>query len=396
MITELAKDIYSVGVIDWNRNHFHGHELTLGHGTTYNAYLIIDKEVVLVDSVMRPFDGQLIDNIRRIIDPAKITKIVANHAEMDHSGGISTVLHHAPEAEVIVSRRGNESIPGHFHQEWNFKTVKTGDKISIGKRELTFIEAPMVHWPDSMFTYVGDDGILMPNDAFGQHLAADRRFNDQVDTDLLYSEAFKYYVNILTPFSDIIKKKIDELIALDLPISMIAPSHGIIWRKDPLQIVHKYVEWTRQEPEKRAVILYDTMYDATLQMAEAIGEGLLAEEVPFAMTHLSLDERSDVLMEVFRSRALIFGSPTVNNGPMPTLRPYLADLKHMKFKNKIAAAFGSYGWSGEAVKIIERELEKAGIPVIGPSVRCKWQPISDDLEAARELGRNIGREIKST
>jgi anaerobic nitric oxide reductase flavorubredoxin len=394
MITELTKGVYWVGVVDWALTHFHGHELTTHRGSSYNAYLITDEKTVLVDTVWGPFQDQLIENIREIIDPAKIDIVVANHAETDHSGALPVVMRHAPKAKVIVSKRGLESVEGHYHQPWNFQTVQTGDKVSIGKRELIFVEAPMLHWPDSMFTYLTGDNILMPNDAFGQHYASAFRFNDEVDQEELYEEALKYYANILTPFSSMVSKKIEEVLALNLPVNMVAPSHGIIWRKDPIQIVKKYQEWAAQVPEKTAVILYDSMWDGTRHMAEAIGRGLISDSVPYRIFHMPTADRNDVVAEIFKAKAIIVGSPTFNQGLLPTIMPILEDLKGLKFQNKIGAAFGCYGWSGESVKLIEEHLASCKIPVAAEGIRAKWQPKPDDLAGCREFGGTIARAIK--
>jgi anaerobic nitric oxide reductase flavorubredoxin len=389
MVVKLKEGVYWVGVVDWALRHFHGHELTTHRGSTYNAYLIVDKKTVLVDTVWGPFADELIANIREIIDPAKIDIVVANHAETDHSGALPVVMRHAPNAEVIVSRQGFTSIPGHYHENWKFRKVTTGDKINIGANELVFVEAPMLHWPDSMFTYLTGHNILMPNDAFGHHYATASRFNDEVDQAELFEEAFKYYVNILTPFSDRVIKKIDELVALKLPVDMIAPSHGIIWRTEPLQIVKKYREWAQQKPEPRAVILYDTMWDGTRRMAEAIGDGLADAGVDYKILNLAVSDRNDVLVEVFKARTLLVGSSTINNGVLPTIMPVMTDIKGLKFKNKIGAAFGSYGWSGEAVKIIEGYLAEAGIGVIRDGIKFKWQPRPEELEECRAFGREV-------
>ncbi len=248
---------------------------------------------------------------------------------------------------------GATSVPGHFHESWKFRTVKTGDRINIGESDLVFVEAPMLHWPDSMFTYLTGRNVLMPNDAFGQHYATGFHFNDEVDQEELFEECLKYYANILTPFSDRVTKKIDEVLALGLPVDVIAPSHGVIWRKDPLQIVERYREWAKQTPETRAVILFDTMWDATRRMAEAIGDGLAEAGVPHKIVNLAVTDRNDVLVDVFRSRTVLVGSSTINNGPLPTIMPVMTDMKGLKFKNKIGASFGSYGWSGEAPGQVE-------------------------------------------
>lgn len=394
MITELTTGVYWVGVVDWGLRTFHGHELSTYRGSTYNSYLIVDEKVALVDTVWGPFADQLLANIAELIDPSKLDYVVANHSEVDHAGGLPAVLRAAPQATLVVSKRGRESVEGHFHQSWNWKMVGTGEQISLGKRTLTFIEAPMLHWPDSMFTYVSPDAILMPNDAFGQHYATAYRFNDLVDQEELYEEAIKYYANILTPFSARVTRKIDEVLALKLPVSMICPSHGVLWRKDPLQIVHKYQEWAAQAPAKCAVILYDTMWDATRHMAEAIGEGLADAGVPCKLFPMAVTDRNDVITEVFRAGAVLVGSPTLNRALLPTIAPILADIKGLEFKNKIGAAFGSYGWSGEGVKLIEQHLADSGIQVVAPGVRAKWQPTGAELAACRELGAKVAAALK--
>ncbi len=395
MVTELAKGVYWVGVVDWAIRKFHGQELSTHRGSSYNSYLITDEKTVLIDTVWGPFQDQLIENIREVIDPSKIDIVVANHAEVDHSGGLPAVMRHATNATVVVSRRGKESIEGHFHQPWNFKAVKTGDTINIGEHNLVFVEAPMLHWPDSMFTYLTGKNILMPNDAFGQHYATAFRFNDQVNQEELYEEATKYYANILTPFSSLVSKKIEEVLSLNLTVDMIAPSHGVIWRKDPLQVVKKYQEWAAQEPENSAVILYDTMWEGTRQMANAIGLGLAANGVPYKMFHMAVSDRNDVITEVFKAKAIIVGSPTFNQGVLPTLSPILEDLKGLKFQNKIGAAFGSYGWSGESVQIIEEHLSNCKIQLVAEGVRAKWQPKPDDIAKCKELGNKVAQAVKA-
>ncbi len=395
MVIELKDKVYWVGVIDWETRKFHGHELSTHRGTTYNSYLIVDEKVVLVDTVWGPFHEQLLSNIREIVDPSKIDIVVANHSEVDHSGGLPAIMNSCPNATLVVSKRGKESVEGHFHQPWKFRAVQTGEKINIGKNELVFIEAPMLHWPDSMFTYLTGHNILMPNDAFGQHYASAFRFNDQVDQNELYEEAIKYYANILTPFSKLVTKKIDEVLSLNLPVDIIAPSHGIIWRKDPIQIVKKYQEWAEQNPEPRAVIIYDTMWNGTRRMAEAIGEGLADVDVDHKIYHVAVTDRNDIVTDIFRSKTIVIGSPTVNSGVLPTITPILEDLRGLRFQNKIGAAFGCYGWSGESVKLIEEHLVKCNIPLIREGIKFKWMPSSDDLSACRNFGKELGRATKN-
>jgi anaerobic nitric oxide reductase flavorubredoxin len=389
MISEMAKGVYWVGAVDWSLRQFHGHELSTDHGSSYNAYLIIDEKVALIDTVGSPFQDVLLKNISEIIDPSTIDVVIAAHAEPDHSGSLPAVLQHCPDATVVVSTRGLDSFPRHYPGPWHFKTVKTGERMSLGKKTLTFIEAPMLHWPDNLFTYLNDEAILFSSDAFGQHYASSGRFNDEVGQDILDWEAVKYYANILNPFGVMVGRKIDEILALNLPIKMIAPSHGVIWRDDPMQIAKKYRTWAEQKPARSAVIVYDTMWQATRQMAEAVGDGLAAGGVHFKIYNSSTADRSNIVTEIFLSKAVILGSPTFNQGVLPTLSPVLEDMKGLKFKNKIGAAFGTWGWSGEVVDVLEGHLKASGIEVVAPGVKAKWRPGPDDLEACRGLGRTV-------
>ncbi len=393
MIEQIAENVYWVGVVDWDLRSFHGHELSTHRGTTYNAYLILDEKTVLIDTVWAPFKEELLAGISQIIDPSAIDIVVANHAETDHAGALPEVLRHAPEATVICSKMGEKNIRGHFHLDWNFKTVTAGDTLGIGRETLHFIPAPMLHWPDSMFTYLSEEKILMPNDAFGQHYASAFRFNDMVDQTELYQEALKYYVNILTPFSRQVTKKIDELLALELPVDMIAPSHGVIWREEPLQIVEKYRQWAAQQPERRAVLLYDSMWQATRRMAEAIGDGLAEVGMPFKLIDLAVTDHNDALVEVFKSAIVCMGSPTFNADVLPTVSAMLTAVKGLKFKNKKGLAFGSFGWSGESVELMEQRLEDAGIPPAAEGLSCKWQPDTAVLERCRAAGRELAASI---
>ncbi|MCE8425129.1 MAG: flavodoxin domain-containing protein [Candidatus Methanoperedens sp.] len=396
MVVELKKDVFWVGTVDWNLKKFHGHEYSTHRGTTYNSYLIVDEKIALVDTVWGPFSHELIENIKKIIDVKKIDYVIANHAETDHSGGLPELMELIPDATVVVSEKGRESIPKHYHEDWNFKVVTTGDSISLGKNSLVFVKATMLHWPDSMFTYLTGKNILMPNDAFGQHYASSARFNDEVDPAELYQEAIKYYANILTPFSDLVIKKIDEFKKLNIPVDIIAPSHGIIWRKDPMQIVEKYYEWASGGNDGSIVIIYDTMWKGTEKMAFAISEGLEKEGVRFKLFNMAVCDRNDVLTEVFKAKGILVGSPALNNGLLPTIKPILEDLKGLRFKNKFGAAFGTYGWSGENVKLLEENLEKAKIKVLQEGIKFKWQPTKEELEKCVEFGIGFAKKLKKS
>ncbi len=394
MHCKLAENVHWVGVVDWGRREFHGHELSTHRGTTYNAYLIRDEKDVLIDTVYEPFTEEFLDSLEELIDPAELDYVVANHAEVDHSGALPAVLEAAPGATLITSSRGAETIPGHYHEDWNPRPMETGDSLDIGERQLQFVEAPMLHWPDSMFTYLPGQNILFPNDAFGQHYATGNRFNDEVNQQELWEEALKYFVNILTPFCGQIKRKIAELQELELEVEMIAPSHGVIWRDQPMQIVEKYTEWAEQQPEQRAVILYDTMWEATRKMADAIGEGINDVGVDCKVLPAASGDRNDMLVEIFKARTIVIGSSTLNNGVLPSIRPLLEDLRGLDFQNKQGAAFGSYGWSGEAIDVIEDHFEECDIPLAESGLKCKWQPDAEKLEECQNFGKKLGEQTK--
>ncbi len=396
MSVEIAKNIYWVGVTDWGIRRFHGVELSVHRGTSYNAYLIKDEKTVLVDAVWGPHTEEFISKVKEVVDPTTIDIVVVNHSEPDHAGALPEIMRYCPNATVVVSKNGASSVPGHFHQKWNFKVVKTGDRIKIGANELVFVETPMLHWPDSMFTFVAGADVLMPNDAFGQHYATAFLFNDLVDTNELYAEALKYYANILTLYSDKVTRKIDEVVAMNLPIKMIAPSHGVIWRKDPLQIVKQYQVWAQQKPEPTAVIVYDTMYNGTERMAKSIAEGLTESGVDCKVFHVALADANDLMVDIFKAKLVVLGSATHNNGILPSMAKMLEEMRGLRFKNKLGAAFGTYGWSGESVKEMEEILKKAAIPLVRDGLRFKWQPSDADLGTCREFGRELAVAVKAS
>ena len=395
MVVPLTDDIYWVGVVDWALKHFHGHELSTHRGSSYNAYLILDEKKVLVDAVWTPFEQEFMAQVRELIDPAELDYVVANHSEVDHAGALPALMREAINAQMLVSEKGLESFPGNYHADWNMRAVANGETLNIGKRDLVFIEARMLHWPDSMFTYVTGDNILMPNDAFGQHYATAGRFNDQVDENELHYEALKYYVNIVSPYSNIVTKKIDEILAMGVPVDMIAPSHGVIWRENPMQIVEKYQEWAAQKTEPRAVIVYDTMWNATARMAQAIGDGLADEGVDHKLLQMSVTDRNDALVDVFNARTVIAGTPTFNNGIIANMAPIIEELKGLRLKNRLGATFGSYGWSGGGAKVLHERLAEAKFRMVGEPLEVQWQPDADALQRCREFGREIAVATKA-
>jgi len=321
---------------------------------------------------------------------------VANHGETDHSGALPALMSRIPDKPVYCTANGIKSLKGQYHQDWDFRPVKTGDKLSLGSRDLVFIEAPMLHWPDSMFCYLTGDGILFSNDAFGQHLAAEQRYNDLVDQAELYQEALKYYANILTPFSMLVEKKIREVLALNLPVEMICPSHGVIWRQDPLQIVNQYLKWANAWQENQITILYDTMWNGTRRMAESLADGILMADpaVTVKLYNVARSDKTEVMAEVFKSRAVLVGSATINRGMLSAVAAILEEMRGLSFKNKKAAAFGTYGWSGESVKQISQRLAEGGFTVLNDGLRLLWHPDRQGIEACMSFGKAVMEQLK--
>jgi len=389
----LPNDIYWVGAVDWNVKKFHGHTYTTSRGTTYNAYLIIDEKIALIDTVYGPFTQELIDNISQVVDPSKIDYIIANHVETDHSGALPEVLKRCSKAKVLGSAKCKEGLEKHYFCPMDFQIVKTGDKLNLGKRTLSFIEAPMIHWPDSMFTYCPEEQLLMPNDAFGQHLATSERFDDQTDPAVLMDEAAKYYANILWPLSSIILRKLEDVQKLNLPIKMIAPSHGIIWRCNPNKIVNAYLSWAKNEVKPKVVVVYETMWGATEKMARKMVEGITDSGLEVKLFDVTSTSYTEIIGQMIDAKGFLFGSSTHDNEMLLIIGGFLKFLKGLKPKNRIASAFGSYGWAGGAVKEIEEMLKATGIALAQPSLSVKYQPTPDELKQAYEFGKNFAKIV---
>ncbi|MFO8192100.1 MAG: anaerobic nitric oxide reductase flavorubredoxin [Bacillota bacterium] len=386
-----------VGKIDWELRKFHGEELSTHRGSSYNSFLVRgNNKTALIDTVWNPFAGEFIENLKKEIDLEEIDYIIANHAESDHSGALPELLREIPDTPVYCTRAGVKSLSGHYHEDWNFKPVKTGDKLELGGKELIFIEAKLLHWPDSMFCYLTEDAILFPNDAFGQHYASELMYNDLVDQGELYDEAIKYYANILTPFSKLVASKIKEILELNLPVKMICPSHGVIWRQDPLQIVNKYAEWADAYQEDHVTIIYDTMWDGTRRTAEAIAAGIkdVNDSINIKLYNAARSDNNDIITEIFKSKAMIVGSPTINKGILHSIAALLEVVKGLSFQEKKGAAFGCYGWSGESVKLLNGMLEEAGFKLINEEgLRLLWNPDQEALKSAKDYGSEIGTAL---
>ena len=388
---EISKGIYWLGVIDWNIRDFHGYSTY--QGSTYNSFLIMDEKITLIDTVKKEFADELIASISQLVDPKKIDYVISNHTEMDHTGGLPRIMHRIGEDKPLYcSKMGQKNLSKHFSQKWNYQPVENGGELSLGKRTLTFMETRMLHWPDSMFTYVNEDKILFSSDGFGQHYAGVERFDDEIG-EAIMPHAKKYFANILLPYAPLILKLVDKVKEMGLAIDMICPDHGIIWRKDPEKIINSYVEWSLQKPKKKAVVVFDTMWHSTETMAETIVASLAEEGVNARPMRLGVCHRSDIITEIVDAGAIVVGSPTLNNGLFPTVSDFLTYMKGLKPQNKVAAAFGSYGWSGEAVKLINSEFEQMKFDIIDPGVKINYLPDEQGMAACYELGKKIAEAL---
>lgn len=390
----LKGNAYWVGKVDWELQRFHGHEYSTHNGSTYNSYLVQEEKTVLIDTVWAPYAEEFVKNLEKEIALNQIDYIIANHGEVDHSGSLPELMKHIPNTPIYCTANAVKSLKGQYQQDWDFHVVKTGDKLDIGNgKELIFVEMPMLHWPDSMATYLTKDNILFSNDAFGQHYATNSLFNDLVDQCDLLAEAMKYYANILTPFSQILRKKIEEVVSFNLQIDMIATSHGVIWRDNPMQIVTKYAEWANDYQENQITIVYDTMWNGTRTLAEKIAEGIRSADadVVVKVFNITKSDDNDVITEVFKSKSVIIGSPTNSRSVLHSIAGFIHLMKILKFQNKQAAAFGCYGWSGESVNVINGMLEDAGFKLIDPGFKNQWNPDEDGKLRAFEYGMKIAK-----
>lgn len=395
MKKQVCEGIYWVGANEWSKSHFHGHELSIKHGTTYNSFFIDDEKKVVIDSVRDSKCDEWFKNIEEFCKIEELDILIVDHAEPDHSTAIPRLLERNPNIQIYVSNGGKISVSRFFPMAVNnLKVVKTGDSIKIGKRTLKFFEAQMLHWPDTMFTYSDTDKVLFSADAFGEHLSTSKLFNDEIDNEGLWYEAEKYFANILTLYSQPILKKIDAFLQLNWELKMIAPSHGIIWRDNPTQIVEKYIHWAKGECEGKAVIIFDTIWGGTEKMADAIGQGLAERGVHYKIFNAGSADMADVMTDLLGAKAIIMGSATRNNTVLPVIAAFLEETKGLKFRNKIGAAFGTYGWSGECIKRIEAGFAESGIEVVAEGVKSQFSPDEKDLLKCKELGHTIADKIK--
>ncbi|EGO62870.1 FprA family A-type flavoprotein [Acetonema longum] len=385
---QLTKGVYYVGAVDWNLRDFHGYA-TPG-GVTYNSYLIVDEKICLIDAVKAPFAGELLARIRDIVDPAKIDYVVVNHIEPDHSGALPAIMEHMPQAKVILTQQGKDGLVKHYQKQYDFQVVKEGDSLALGNQTLRFIPLPMVHWPDSMASYLDKDQILFSNDAFGQHICTTKRFDGENNLpDVLY-EAAKYYANILMPFSKLVAKALPKI--KELPIKLIAPSHGVVWRDHIPEILAKYELWGSGKTRDTVVIAYDTMWGSTETMARYILEGVAAAGVNGKLYRMSLSDRSSVLKEVLEARGVIVGSSTLNNGMLPNIGALMLYMKGLRPAGKLAAAFGAYGWAGGAQAALEEMMQQAGMQV-EPGLAIKWIPDPAEIQRCYQMGYDFAQKV---
>ncbi len=389
---EIADGIYSVGCRDWDIRDFHGYSVY--EGTTYNAFLVKGEKNILIDTVKANFGDELLSNISRIMDPRDIDVVISNHTEMDHSGAIPKIMHKIGEEKPIYcSKMGARNLKSHFNRDYNFQVVGSGDTLTIGNKTFSFLETRMLHWPDSMFTYLPEQAILFSSDAFGQHYAGDVFFDDEIGDEIM-PHARKYYANILLHFSPRVQALLKDVAKMNLKIDMICPDHGILWRKDPQKIIQAYDRWSKQEPTRKAVVLFDSMWESTTKMARAITSGIESESVNVRLMNTRKCHRSDIMTEIIDAGAIAVGSPTLNNSIFPVIADVMTYIKGLRPQNKMAVAFGSYGWSGEAVKILNKEFEEMKLDIIDPGLKVQYVPSEEDINNCFDLGVKLAKTLK--
>lgn len=390
--TKLSDHVYWVGAIDWALRDFHGY-LT-GRGSTYNAYLILADKITLIDTVKTAFKNEMLSRIASVIEPRDIRYIISQHAEMDHSGSLPEVVEAIKPEKVIASTSGVKVLSEHFHWDREVAAVKDGDTLSLGNLSLSFVETRMLHWPESMFTYLVEDAVLFSQDAFGMHLASNERFTDELPDEIVEYEGAKYFANILLPFSALVTRLLEKVSQMNLSPTIIAPAHGPIWRRDFEKILSLYANWAAQKPTKKAVVVYDTMWQSTAMMARAIGEGLTAGGASAKLMPLGPSHRSDVVTELLDAGALLVGTPVLNSNMLPTIADVLTYLKGLKPRNLIGAAFGSYGWSGEAIEEVKEILTAMKVELVGDALKVKYVPDKDALAQCHSLGKLVAEKLK--
>lgn len=394
-IFKVVPDIWSVGAVDWDVRYFHGPAYTTHRGTTYNAYLVVDDKIALVDTVHKPFAHELIGNLKQVLGDRKIDYLVVNHIEPDHSGSLPEVLKLFPQATVVCTAKAREGLTSYYGGQWSWQAVSTGDSLELGRHTLQFVETPMMHWPDNMVTYIPQKQILLSNDAFGQHYAWSHPFDDENDLTKVMAEATKYYANILTPFNKIVAKKLADIEAMNLDIRIIAPGHGIIWRSNPQVILEAYGRWSGAKGEDKVIIVYETMWGSTEKMARGILDGLARAGLRVRLFKAADSDRNDIIADLLEAKGLVVGSPTINNDMLTPVSAFLDEVRGLKPAGKYGAAFGSHGWRGGAVESIERALTEGKIELAAQSLKVQWAPTGTQLEECRDWGFAFAEKLKA-
>lgn len=389
----ISNNVYWVGAIDWELRNFHGYNTT--RGSTYNAYLIMGEKPVLIDTVKAPFFAEMMERIKSVIEPEKISYIISNHAEMDHSGSLIPAIEAINPEKVFASKMGVSALQAHFHFDYPITALENNAQLTLGDAKFVFLETRMLHWPDSMFTYYVNDGVLFSQDGFGMHLATNKIFADQNNKEIMCYEAAKYYANILLPYSQFVTKLLNNLPSLNLDIKIIAPDHGPLWRspEDIKFILDKWRTWAEQKYYNKAVIVYDTMWQSTAKMATVIADGISENGTSVKVMPMSGAHRSDIMAELLEAGALIVGSPTLNQQMFPSLAEVFCYMRGLKPKNLIGQAFGSYGWGGEAVKLMQEQLQQMQVELITDPLKIKYVPTGEDLAKCRILGQQIADSL---
>lgn len=388
---KISDKVYWVGAIDWNIRDFHGYSTK--RGTTYNAFLVMSDKPTLIDTVKKEFYPEMMARIQSVIDPKKIEIIISNHSEMDHSGALPQAVAAIQPKEVYCSDMGLKDLTAQLYPQFDMKIVKTGDRIDVGGDTISFVEARMLHWPDSMFSYLEKENVLFTNDVFGMHYATSKLFDDENEERLWLYEAEKYYANIVLPYSDIVLRFLDTVKKMGLSPTIIAPDHGFVWRKDPSKIVNLYAKWAAQAPKNKAIVVYDTMWGSTQKMAEYVTEGLRLGGTEVKQMSMHSCHRSDVVAELLDSSGLVIGSPVLNSGIFPAMADVLCYLKGLKKKNLVGGAFGSYGWNPAPIKTLSEALQEMKVEEVSPAVSAKFVPDAAVLEACKQLGLSVSRKI---
>ena len=392
---KVTDNVYWVGAIDWDIRNFHGY--STGRGSTYNAYLVVAEKITLLDTVKAPFFEEMMARIASVVQPEKIDYLISNHSEMDHTGALPQTIAAIKPEKILASKMGVKALAGHFHMDREIIPVSDSASLDLGNMRLTFLETRMCHWPDSMVSYLHEDQLLFSQDAFGMHLASEERFADELDRQILDEESAKYYANILLGLSSFVAKALKKISDLGIELSIVAPDHGPIWRGEDIErIIGDYGRWAGQEPTNKAVIVYDTMWGSTAKMARAIGEALAGGGTKVKLLCVNTSHRSDVVTELLDAGALVVGSPTINNNIFPTVADVMIYVKGLRPRNLVGAAFGSYGWSGEAPKQLQAMLTEMGLNMVAEPLRLTYVPDEGALAKCRELGEEISRQLRQT